>query len=250
MQTEDSQLKKGIFSETNIKLLTAIIALTVLVVGLRTQYPTFYRISATIGALLLLMPLWSWLSPKIKKRAELLHDRKYIASELPRLKQFYARLSPFISSNDSRSLRSILQNAPSYRIETDDRILGSEFITSWIHCYSNHLEMMPRSLLEFTKMGYEFTTIVTEFNRNYVIRTQQHLSTIAVPPQAEPWIQQLEKFRQEFTPYLREIEQWAHSVNEVAAKRMPELIRFVPSAPIQIFERVNAFKPKDFVQQK
>jgi hypothetical protein len=105
--------------------------------------------------------------------------------------------------------------------------------------------MKPSSLLEFLKMCYEFTSIVTEFNRNYVIKAQQGLTRIALPEQAVHYVDQLEMFREEFAHFLRDVEEWAHSVDETAVKRIPDFYRHhVQTAPTQIFERVSSFRPK------
>ena len=93
-------------------------------------------------------------------------------------------------------------------------------------------------------MCYEFTSIVTEFNTNYVIKAQKRIENVQLPEQAPYWIDQLEKFREEFAHFLRDMEEWAHSVDEAAAKRIPEFYQHVQTAPMQIFERVSSFRPK------
>ena len=102
---------------------------------------------------------------------------------------------------------------------------------------------------DFLKTCYEFTTIVTEFNRNYVIKMQKGIEGRMMPEQAFYWIDQLEQFMEEFTHFLRDVEEWAHSVDETAAKRMPDFYRHVQPAPAQIFERVSSFRPKNLVAQ-
>jgi hypothetical protein len=228
-------------------LLAAIIALIAVVVGLFNQHPRLYWVFVACAGFVLILLVGSWLQLRIKKRFALSRDRKFVVSEIVQLQRLYGRFAIFVSESDNRSFRYLLRNISGHQIAVIDQIIGSDYITSWIHCYRNHLDMKPRSLLEFLKICYEFTTIVTEFNRNYVIKAQQSIGKAPLPPQqASHWLDQLEKFREEFTHFLREVEEWAHSVDETAAKRIPDFYRHhIQTAPVQIFERVSPFRTKD-----
>ncbi len=248
MGAEPLQPKKEIFSETNLKLLAAIIAFVAVVTGLFNQHPRLYWFFVAFAGLVLILLVTSWLSPKLKERFALSRDRKFVASELDRLQRLYARLQIFVSSDDARSFRYTIHSATGHQIDVIERIIGSDYITTWIQCYRNHLQVNPRSLLEFLNMGYEFRSIVAAFNRNYVIKAQQGIERTPLPPgQASYWIDQLEAFRAEWADFLRDTEAWAHFVDETAAKRMPEFYRYAQTNPIRIFERVNPFRSRNFI---
>jgi len=239
------QSPKKSLSEPALKLAAAMISLVAVVLGLLNQHPGLSWFFVACAGLVLLMILGSWLKTKITNRIALSQDRKFIARKIVDVRRLFARFSIFVSENDTRSFRYNLRNAAGHQIEVIDQILGSDYITSWIQCYRNHLEMQPRSLIEFIKMCSEFTTIITEFNRNYVIKAQQGLGRATLPPQAPHWLDQLEKGREEFIHFLRDVEEWAHSMNQVAAKRIPDFYgRYIQTAPTQIFERVSSFRVK------
>lgn len=102
---EHPQPKKRLFSETNLKLLTATIALVAVVVGLFNQHPKLYWFFIACAVFVLALIVGSWLQIKIKSRIALSTDRKFIASEIVKLNRLYARFSIFVSENDNRSFR-------------------------------------------------------------------------------------------------------------------------------------------------
>ncbi len=127
-------------------------------------------------------------------------------------------------------------------------IIAFDYIPSWIRCYGIRLEIAPRSVSDFLRTCNEFTIIVAEFNRNYVIKAQQGLER--TPFQQDHFTAQFEQFREEFAHYLRELEDWVNSVYAEVSKRAPSVLQLPHTLPTSIFERAKSFRGKSAAGQQ
>ena len=236
-----TQTKRNWLSETNVKLITALIALAA---GILNFFGRSQRAMWVIGIGSALLLTWL-LGPSIFalfSRIRLWYgNKKYLAREYPALKRMFDRLSRFTSRDDSRSFRNMLYSASAYRHDVIDQILGSDYIEEWLKCFAIQLASSCGSVYEFMCRCREFTTIVTEYNKNYIIKTQKSLERAPADLLPEYTTDQFEEFRERFSAYLNEVEQWADSVAVSSEKRV-HYDQFLQGVPHRHFDRVKSFK--------
>ena len=240
--------KRGLLSETNLKVAAALLSLFAAISALLGHQPKGFMILVGVAALIFVLSLLPFCVSSVRRALDRHSARRYVARECLRLRRFYDRLIPFTSQNDGRSFRCMLYNASTSQNTVVTTILGFDYIPSWIECYGAHLKTTPGSVLEFLQRCNELTTIVAGFNRNYVIKAQQGLEK--TPFQQDHFTDQFEQFREEFAHYLRELEDWVNSLNAEAEKRVPNLLQHRRTWPTSIFERAKSFKRKNAVGQQ
>jgi hypothetical protein len=222
--------------------LTATLGLAAVLFGVFGHQPReivilLVAVPAVVFLVSILPALWSGVHTALRRRRQ----RRFVNSEYPRLQRLYDRLITFTDQNNGRSLRQILYSASAYRHDTVDRLLGSDYIWTWVQCYGTGLNMdKPRSLLAFLQQCNELTAIISEYNRQYAHRTQKGIEQ--TPIEQDHVIDQLEQFRDEFNPYLREVEEWATRVNATAMKLEPNATMHIRIFPCTWFEKVKTFR--------
>jgi hypothetical protein len=170
-------------------------------------------------------------------------NRRYVAKEYPKLKLLFERLGKFTSKDDGRSFRNQLYGASCYRHDIIDNILTCDYIEDWLMCYAMHLQYPCRSIAEFLSRCREFTAIVNHYNTNYVIKTQKSLGTGALGTLPDSVLDKFEEFRERFSAYLNELEQWADSIAKDTEPRVSRA-QFCQGVPHRSFDRVKSFTKK------
>jgi len=231
-------------SEPIIKLVTALIALVaaILTVFGRNE-KAFLAVSLCCGVVTLWF-LAGVLRDPIRSVIRQYGNRRYVRREHGKLKLLFERLDKFTSKDDGRSFRNQMYSASAYRLDIIDKILGTDYIEDWLRCYAIRLAFPCQSVVEFLSRCREFTTIVNHYNADYVIKVQKTIE--ASPLEALPvhCLDQFEEFRERFSAYLNEIEQWADGVARDAQPRV-SLAYFLEHVPHRSFNRVRSFKKDD-----
>lgn len=153
------------------------------------------------------------------------------------MRELLQRFDRFTSHNDGRALIPILRSVHAVQLQ---QTVPSDYIGDWLHCYREQLNAARKTIYPFLARCREFTNIIASFNRFYVLQAQ---SALAQSRQLdEHFIDQLEEFREEFSAYLRDVEQWANSVRTWAEPRLGHLQNFWQLMPTANFERVKTFR--------
>jgi hypothetical protein len=234
--------KSWFLSEPQMRFVTAVLSLAVVLIGVfghqRKEIIALLFIVPGAVFLLSVLPALARLVKRIYKRGR---QKRFVVAQYPRLQRLYQRLLRYADRNDGRSLRGILYSASAYQHDVVTRVLGADYIWTWMQCYGNDLnDQQPRSLLPFMRLCNEFTAILNEYNQNYALKIQKGIEQ--VPLNQEYVIDQLETFREDFNQYLREVEEWATEVTASALKVEPDLHSNVQISPCTFFEKVKTFR--------
>jgi hypothetical protein len=242
MPTEPTQ--KSWLSEPVIKLVTAVIALAAAVLSVFGHSQKAFWVVFSGGALVLLWVLVGALRKPVRGIIRWYSNRRYVSREYPKLKLMFERLGKFTSRDDGRSFRNQLYSASAYRHDVIDKILGNDYIEDWLASYALHLEFPCRSVTEFLARCRELTTIVSHYNKDYVIKTQKSLES--APPDILPdhILDKFEEFRERFSAYLNELEQWSESIARETEHRVL-LAHFLQHVPHRSLDRSKAFKKSE-----
>ncbi len=238
---EQAPKKSWFLSEPQLRFLTALISLAIVLIGVFGHQPKNVLILLLlIPAILLAATLLPGLFSLIRTAYNSFRTKRYIRAEYPRLERLYEKLLQFTDQSDGRSLRYILRNLSVSHNEPIYHLVSIDYIRSWIECYGAGLELAkPASLLTFLQKCNELTAIIGEYNRNYVLNAQKIFET--APPNPAHILNDLEKFREEFAHYLREVEEWATSIKNGALRIEPNLYRLGRVIPCNSFEKANTF---------
>jgi hypothetical protein len=230
-------------SEPIIKLVTAVTALgaAILTVFGHNQ-KAFFVVFLGCG-LVIVWFLAGVLRNPIRRLVREYGNRRYVAREYGKLKLLFERLGKFTSKDDGRSFRHEMYSASAYRLDIIDKILGADYIEDWLRCYTIRLEFPCQSVVEFLSRCREFTTIVNHYNTNYVIKTQKTIEASPVDILPVHCLDQFEEFRERFSAYLNEIEQWADAIARDVKPRV-SLAHFLEHVP-RSFTRARSFKKVD-----
>ena len=129
------------------------------------------------------------------------------------------RFAQFVSVNSGSSLLGILHSAFSQQPRERALVPGVNqsitYILRWQECFEQRLTVPANGLAPFMMRCQEFSVIVDQFNRDYVVATQVQLE--CMEPLSAYYLDQLEHFRDEFNAYLRDMEQWAERVARVSS---------------------------------
>lgn len=245
--SHEPKSKSWFLTEPQMKFVTAALSLAVVLISVfgHQRKDVIALLVIVPGAVFLLsvLPAIGNLSRRIYRHGR---QKKFVETEYPRLQRLYERLFRYADRNDGRSLRAILYSASAYQHDIVLRILNSDYIWTWMQCYKNALnDEKPRSLLAFMRLCNEFTAILAEYNRNYVIQAQKGIEQ--APLNQEHIIDQLEQFREDFSHYLREVEEWANGVTASALKVEPELHNNVQISPCNYFDRAKTFRQSKMI---
>lgn len=238
--------KSGFFSETNLKLIAGTLTVIGGSLSFLGQHPKGYWVFIALAAVIF---GWIFVPPAIALVKRFLFwrsNKRYVIREFPRLKRFYDRLLVFTSRDDTRGFRNMLFNSSTSQNPVIITIIGFDYIPTWIQCYAEQLKTPPKSVHEFLRLCHEFTAIVAEFNRNYVIKAQQGLEKTPFQQDfiQDHFINGFEQCREDFVHYLREVEDWMNSVYAEAERRVSNLFQNPQTLPIRIFERPGSFRAK------
>jgi hypothetical protein len=240
--SHEPKSKSWFLSEQQMRFLTAAMGLAGVLIGVfghqRKEIVILLIVVPGVVLLLSILPA-IWFAIHTAHRR--LRQKGFVNFEYPRLQRLYERLITFTDQNNGRSLRQILYSASAYRHDTVDRLLGSDYIWTWVQCYGVGLNMQkPRSLLDFLRECNELTAIISEYNRQYAHKTQKGMEQ--TPIEQEHVIDQLEQFRDDFNHYLREVEEWATGINASAMKLEPNATLHIRIFPCTWFEKVKTFR--------
>jgi hypothetical protein len=226
----------------NTKLLTAVLALAAVLLNLFGRFTTAMWIFGALSGVLLLGIVGKWLLAVARKVFRRYSNRRYAAKEYQNLLQHFQRLKAMMSRDDTRAFRYMLYNASPNRIEAIDQLCACDYLEPWMNCFSDTLQTPCTSYKEFLARCREFTTILDQFDRNYVMRTQA-----AVEKSKEihnSYVDNFETFREGFVEYLRAIERWSEGIRKEAQARLAQQ-EFLLGIPHFSFE-----KPKPFRKDK
>ena len=231
-------------SEPIIKLVTAVIALgaAILTVFGRNQ-KAFLAVFLCSGLVFVWLMVGVLRTP-VRRLVRWYSDRRYVAREYGKLKLLFERLEKFTSKDGGRSFRNQMYSASAYRLDIIDKILGADYIEDWLKCYALPLAFPCRSVVQFLSHCREFTTILNHYNTDYVIKTQNAIETSPAEVLPDHCLNQFEEFRERFSAYLNEIEQWADTIARNAKNRM-SLADFLQHVPHRSFSRTRSFKKSD-----
>jgi hypothetical protein len=223
---------------SNAYLLTAVLALIAVVLNLFGRSPKAVWILGILAGVLLSWVLGSWILSLVRRFGLWYGNKRYVAKEYQNLLRMFERWKMFMSREDARSFRYLLHNASSYRVDAIDQICASDYLEGWMECFTLSLSSPCHSVTDFLARCREFTTIVTNFNKDYVIKTQLSIEKSTTLP--ESCIENFEFFRERFGLYIHELEQWLETVAKETATRVSHQ-EFCQCVPHRSFERVKSF---------
>jgi hypothetical protein len=205
--SEEPKSKSWFLTEPQMKFVTTVLSLAVVLIGVfgHQKKDVIALLVIVPGAVFLLtvLPTIANFFKRIYRRGR---QRRFVDDEYPRLQRLYERMLRYADQNDGRSLRNILYAASAYQHDIVLRILHSDYIWTWMQCFRCALnDEKPRSLWLFMRLCNQFTAIIAEYNRNYVLKAQRGIEQ--TPLGQEYIIDQLEQFREDFNHFLREVEE-------------------------------------------
>ena len=233
---------KRTWVETNVRLATAAIALAAALLSFFGRSQKAVWIISSVAAVVLLWYAAPELIRPVRSAVRWYQDRRYVAREHARLRTQFQRLGEFTTRDDTRGFRYILYSAAGNRSDVIEKLIGTDFIDSWMSSSAMRLDLPCTSYREFLSRAREFTSILNEFVKRYVIKVQE---TPLELPKSD--VEHFEAFRERFHHYLYEVEQWADSVSQRALKRLP-MAEFTTFAPHRSFDRAKAFKVRESIK--
>jgi hypothetical protein len=236
--------KKNWLSENRINLLTAIVAFLAAALNFFGRWPKTIWLVGIVSGLSLLWAIGSGIRALARRVLSARSDKKYVATEYPKLVQLFERLKQMTNRDNTRAFRYMLYNASSYRVDVVDPILGADYIEGWMYCFEMMLRSRCDSSRDFLARCGHLTALVREFNSNYVIKTQRAVERSTKVP--EHCTDDFEDFRERFGMYLHDVEQWAEGIAKETETRVrgDDFLRYVPQRQ---FERAKSFKKKTAV---
>lgn len=237
--------KRGFSVETAVRLVTAILlaaaAFLNTVPSLWGWTAKHYAVLVIITVLAVGMLGWLLSAPVLglvrrwRKRSS---DRRFVREQSLKLGDLVKRLHPFIA-NETGGVMRILRMAGGEHMTSISPLINSpDYMPAWVGCFREQLKYPVDSLEAFLARYTEFWSIVISFNRDYVLRARQILST--VKPLGDSTIEDLEQFREDFAAYLRAFDEWADKIVEEARIRTGD--PYCRLAPKPGFEKVKSFR--------
>jgi len=231
-----------------LKLLTPALGLLLFLLGLSSRYPwlTQLWVKECLGILGILVVGWfagprvvSWISRTAAKK----RDRLFVATNDVRLRQFVRRFAEFLSTNNTRSLISMIRSGFTLDVNPE-KIITGDYIDSWFKSYIEQLAFPATNRMQFLARARELGNLIQQFNSYYVIRTRKQLGLAPTPP-SEQILDQLETFREEYIAFLREFELWGKEIAAyLESLGIAEFQAMYQFAPCSNFERVKSFQKK------
>jgi hypothetical protein len=133
--------------------------------------------------------------------------RQFVRVQQVMLNDLVQRFVSFVNTDQSLCMTRILVSVRSSSPDAVDHILSVNYLNRWFCTFNNYLRFPTSDIGCFVARCQEFTVIIDQFNQDYVLKAQKAFE--CGPLLQEAHIDQLEEFLGEFTPYLREVEQWA-----------------------------------------
>jgi hypothetical protein len=233
--------KHSVSMDGLVKLAAALISTGQIFYGWMNRNPLNGKIFMGIGAIILLWIVRPYVFGVFRALSRRIGDRRLVKREDPLLRGLVSRFDRFTSSNDSRALMAIVRSTTSRNTEAVSRIVACDYLGDWLVCFKLRLALPVKSLESFLLRCHEFSVIVNSFNRNYVLRSHEAFERAGAPLD-EYHVHQLEEFREEYTAFLREFEQWAGELNTAAQPRWRGMGNFFQVSPCSSFERVKTFR--------
>jgi hypothetical protein len=240
--SDQPKSKSWFLTEPQMKFVTAVLSLAVVLISVfGHQRKDVIALLVIVPGAVLILSVFPALVNGIKRFFRRGRQKRFVQAQYPRLQRLNERLVRYADQNDGRSLRAILYSASAYQHDIVTRILGSDYIWTWMQCYSSALnDEQPRSFMGFMRLCNQFTAILAEYNRNYVLKAQKGLEQNPFPQ--EHVVDQLETFRDDFNHYLREVEEWANGVTASALVIETDLHSSPQVSPCNYCERVKTFR--------
>jgi hypothetical protein len=238
--TEAHQERLSINSILNVG--AAILAFLAAIVNSAAKTNPYLKVVLAASAIVLLLYL---VFPKIVAAGEktVIRSRKkrLVREGAAQSIELLKRFNRFSSDNFAGSIVYILQSAssisPGARRDIY-RILNGSSVKRWLEFHTQSLCKSSKEIDFFILKCSEFTAIVDQFNRDYVLKAQSELKGNML---AEPILDQLEDFREEFNVFLRDVERWAESFTEKWRETSQDNSPAGPSL-ISRFTKVKTFR--------
>lgn len=212
-------------------------------IGVSKNYPVLTKALMWIGIALLVSALIPRLRRPITKLFRKSRAKRFVHDQQPRFQELLQRFGRFVSTDNSKTLVQILQSGCSYNLKVIPNIPGvnntGDFIRRWWGCFRQQIEFPVTGLVSFMARCQEFTIIVDQFDREYVLRAHKDLES--EPPLPEQYIRDLEQFRDDFNAYLRELEQWAMKITNESHK-LASKEQLMWTSLVREFPRVSTFR--------
>jgi hypothetical protein len=179
----------------------------------------------------------------IRRLTDRKRDRLFVTTNDNRLRQFVRRFAEFLSTNNTRSLISMIRFGSSLNV-TPEQIITGDYIGNWFQSYNEQLAFPVVNRMQFLARARELGNLIQQFNSYYVVRTQKQLA-LATTPLPEQTLDQLETFREEYIAFLRDFELWGKEIAAyLQSLGIAEFNAMYQFAPCSNFERVKAFQKK------
>jgi hypothetical protein len=243
LEEQATEAPKERFSKNSIvQIVAALLTILPWLTGWAKSSPIHKVMLTGIGVVILLWIASPTAVYGLRKLIGSYRKRRFVREEQAELNNILQSFRPFVNENDSRSLIPILRNV-AQSLGPDAvviyRIIGSNHISRWLCCFTKNMHSQTSDIDCFMARCQEFTVIVDQFNRDYVVKSQNELEN--GPPLPAHHIHQLEQFREEFIAYLRDVDQWA---NRIAKSRCDVVNGGQPLGTLLVsnFERVKTFR--------
>jgi hypothetical protein len=227
-----------------LRFLTALLSFLVVVIG-SAKFPWLSKswmlaILISLGIAFLMWLAKPRLTVWLQNRRTKKRDREFIAAQTSRLIKFVNRFAQFVSLSDTRSLIVIIRAAYSQNVTAVEQVLTTDHIRNWFQAFIEELRFPTDVLLQFLARCREFTTIVQQFNNDCALHAQSRLANGASIP--DECIEELEKFRGDYTAFLRGLEEWSDEVcTYLQSAGVNDYFSRCRLAPLSHFERLKAF---------
>lgn len=222
----------------NTKLLTAVLALIATILNMFGRSQKAMWAFGIIPGALFLGIVGKSVFARVKRVLRNRDDNKYVEREYSRLTDNFQRLRLMLNRDYSTSFGYMLFNASPTRVDVIDQICATNYLEPWVNCYSFTLQTPCGSLKDFLARCSEFTTILEQFDRNYVIKAQ---AAIEKSDMHSNYVDNFETFREGFVQYLRDVERWTDAIRKEALRRLPQQ-QFLIHLPHTFFEKPKPFR--------
>lgn len=155
------------------------------------------------------------MSENSRRRHSIQEQHDLIRVQQPIYADLLERFGHFVRGDGGggcEGIISILNHAYSYNKDNKDIdvircIIEEPYIGVWLDCLKKRAVRPASNTDSFVDRCEEFTIIIREFNRNYVLRSQNKMECgLRIQ---ESFVDRLEQFRDRFNPFLLEVEKWA-----------------------------------------
>lgn len=198
-----SQSPKDDNRENILRLVTAVLTLVSVLLSLSARFSKLAIPALCVLAVVLLGPIVSRFARRLRLGYQ---RRRFVRRERVVLADLLRRFTPFVDENQSSSIVCIVRSLCSNHSDAIDRILPAHYAVAWVTAFQQQLAFSTGNVNCFMTRCEEFVSIVNQFNRDYVLRTQKAIERGERLKEHD--IDDLERFREEFSAYLRLVEDW------------------------------------------